>query len=386
MLKANRKLLAAIAAAAVVVGGLAYVAVPQIWQRLGWGENSAVETPGTQNNLCSECPDTQLGGNDGGADNGQNGADAGGSGAGDAGSGGTERQAPEARGPATGPSRSNAAIPTQTAPTEAQVDRLTTFVRNAISQKNMRNLGGWQKVRAVHDFIIDHVDYDWTCFNSEWRTNPPECNRNGNSSFSAQAAAFNRVAVCQGYALLAEAFFDELGLANRKITSETHMWNVVLVNGRYLHVDITWDDLGGTEKSYDYFLVDDPRTVNTTTADHNFNVSVMNSLNAGRAAFDEAWRRGILTQILGAEGVIGMFSTPTSAEALEVLNLKLARKGKPAMTICPAKPGGHEAHMRASGTGILGSAVLDWLVEQNLAIYNCVFWEINAKDWAAWFV
>ncbi|UKI58189.1 MAG: hypothetical protein L6V81_01725 [Clostridium sp.] len=35
---------------------------------------------------------------------------------------------------------------------------------------------------------------------------------------------------------------DKLHIPNFKVTSSEHVWNVVYYNGKWTHIDATWDD------------------------------------------------------------------------------------------------------------------------------------------------
>lgn len=104
----------------------------------------------------------------------------------------------------------------------------------------------FQKVKAVHDYLIKNVRYD-------------------EDAFSVWSAILEGRAVCEGYAAAFELFMEELGIKTMKITGVTkgwlHEWNLVNLDGEWYHVDVTWDD-PGTEDSgdhlyYYYFLISD---------------------------------------------------------------------------------------------------------------------------------
>lgn len=57
--------------------------------------------------------------------------------------------------------------------------------------------------------------------------------------------------VCQAYALAAEYLLAQCGVESDLVTSDAmnHAWNIVKVDSKYYHMDITWDDplFGGTD-------------------------------------------------------------------------------------------------------------------------------------------
>lgn len=68
--------------------------------------------------------------------------------------------------------------------------------------------------------------------------------------------------VCQAYALAYKVVLDRLGIPNTIATSTpmSHVWNVVLVNGNWYHVDVTWNDPESDvpyRAYHDYLLLSD---------------------------------------------------------------------------------------------------------------------------------
>lgn len=84
-------------------------------------------------------------------------------------------------------------------------------------------------------------------------------------AFDAYNVFVDKKAVCQGYALAVEALMDKLGIPCELVTSNSidHAWNMVKMNGKWYHMDVTWNDpihdkVGRVRhfhllKSYSYF-------------------------------------------------------------------------------------------------------------------------------------
>jgi len=51
-------------------------------------------------------------------------------------------------------------------------------------------------------------------------------------------------------------FLDKLNIANYKISSEDHVWNLVYINDKWLHLDLTWNDTDDSYYQTLYFLID----------------------------------------------------------------------------------------------------------------------------------
>ena len=85
-----------------------------------------------------------------------------------------------------------------------------------------------QKELAIHDWMIDHTAYD------ETHELP---NRN-----SPYGLLVEGTAVCMGYANTFQLFMDLLDIPCLTVTSSTHAWNLIQLNGDWYGVDVTWDD------------------------------------------------------------------------------------------------------------------------------------------------
>ena len=105
------------------------------------------------------------------------------------------------------------------------------------------------KVKMIHDYLINNNVYDMEAALSS---------DTSSDSFSAVGALLRGKAVCQGYAEAMALFLDRFGIPNLTVSSSNHIWNLVYVNGQWLHVDATWDDpitnTGVQVLRYTYFL------------------------------------------------------------------------------------------------------------------------------------
>ena len=112
--------------------------------------------------------------------------------------------------------------------------------------------------RAVHDAVIETVEYDYTL--SDYIDTVDTAERMG-PEYTAYGALVEGSTVCYGYASAFKLLCDRLDLPCWSVggTSEGvgHQWNIVCLDGENYIVDCTWDDTTGTD---DYFLcpVDSP--------------------------------------------------------------------------------------------------------------------------------
>ena len=84
-----------------------------------------------------------------------------------------------------------------------------------------------EKVLYLHDYLIEHCEYDLSLSNKD-----------------AYTALVTGNTVCQGYSLAMNLLCNELNIPCYPITSDSlrHMWNVIYVDGNWYHCDVTYDD------------------------------------------------------------------------------------------------------------------------------------------------
>ena len=110
-----------------------------------------------------------------------------------------------------------------------------------------KNKSDYDNILSIHDYIVNNTKY-----NVE-----DEHNTDGESS-NAIGVLFNHLATCNGYTDTMALFLDRLNIKNVKISNDEHIWNLVYLNGKWLHLDVTWDDpvnsLNKDMLLHDYFL------------------------------------------------------------------------------------------------------------------------------------
>lgn len=131
---------------------------------------------------------------------------------------------------------------------EAELDKQIEELVQELKLKS--DLTDYQKVSAIYHYICSAVEYDYDNLeNDEYIL-----------KFSTYAAQVNKIAVCQGYTTLFYRLALEAGLDNRVVTgeainaqgeTESHAWNLVLLDADYYYLDATWD---AQSHEYQWFL------------------------------------------------------------------------------------------------------------------------------------
>lgn len=105
-----------------------------------------------------------------------------------------------------------------------------------------------EKVKVIHDWVVLNLKYDRTL-----------------SRYTAYEGLTTGSAVCQGYSLLTYRLLEGAGIKNLIVegtarsggVSQSHAWNLVQLDGRWYHLDTTWDDPTpdrAGEVSIDYYM------------------------------------------------------------------------------------------------------------------------------------
>ena len=124
--------------------------------------------------------------------------------------------------------------------------------------EELKGKNDYQTVKNVHDYLIENFEYD---------------QRMEMGNHTDIDGFRDGIMVCSGYALSAYYILNSVGVKTRTVIGCSdnsgklnHMWNIVKLDGKWYNLDITWDDMGGDKKSYQYFLKNDAEFPNHTKA------------------------------------------------------------------------------------------------------------------------
>lgn len=163
---------------------------------------------------------------------------------------------------------------------EKRINEITEKVEEILNNLNVNDLEDYDKIKTVHDYIINNVKYD---------VDRNEVNDSKYESYNAYGPLFQGYATCNGYTDLMAIFLTKMGFDNYKIATTKdeisysntgHIWNAVKVNDEWLHLDLTWDDPVSDDKKdylfHTYFLVSTEAMMEadkgeTVIEEHNFN-------------------------------------------------------------------------------------------------------------------
>lgn len=118
--------------------------------------------------------------------------------------------------------------------TKDEINEINNKVDKILSENVNNNMPPKEKIRVIHDYIIDHTEYDKLKYENK--------NDDTYKSNTAYGVLIEGYGTCNGYADAMEIFLDKMNIINFKISNEEHIWNLVYLDGKWYHLDLTWDD------------------------------------------------------------------------------------------------------------------------------------------------
>ena len=152
--------------------------------------------------------------------------------------------------------------------TKEEIAEINYIVDNKIKDLITTNMTTKDKIKTIHDFVINNTEYD--------KLKSENINDTTYKSNTAYGVLIQGYGICSGYADTISIFLNKLDIENYKISNTSHIWNLVYVNGLWKHLDATWDDpISEYNANRDtYFLIssDDLAKLNDDT--HSFSKEI----------------------------------------------------------------------------------------------------------------
>ncbi|MGN1020635.1 MAG: transglutaminase domain-containing protein [Aristaeellaceae bacterium] len=115
---------------------------------------------------------------------------------------------------------------------ETSNDELTAKVTEVVSSCTSEGMSDYAKALALHDWLCSNATYD----DSLTRYDPA-------------GVLLDGTGVCQSFAQAYQMLLTEAGVENVYVTGGNHAWNMVKLDGDWVHVDVTWDE-DSTDRYY----------------------------------------------------------------------------------------------------------------------------------------
>ena len=159
---------------------------------------------------------------------------------------------------------------------DEKIQKIDGVVDSIIKRYINDSMSDEEKIRVIHDYIINSTDYDKV--RNDTGTSQYDSN-------TAYGALIEHQAICSGYSDAMGLFLNKFGIKNYKIASKTHVWNAVYVNNKWYHLDLTWDDPvsnRGPILDHKYFLITNEELIKNdddNSDTHNFSKAVYLEFN-----------------------------------------------------------------------------------------------------------
>lgn len=149
-----------------------------------------------------------------------------------------------------------------------QINQINKVVDDFISTNIDKKANIKDNLKKIHDYIIDTTDYD------KLKTN--NIKDNTYQSQNAYGVLIEHYGICSGYSDTMAIFLNKLNIPNYKISNNEHIWNLAFIDGKWLHIDLTWDD-PVTDQNVNrdnYFLITTDELFKQNDNSHNFDRNI----------------------------------------------------------------------------------------------------------------
>lgn len=148
-------------------------------------------------------------------------------------------------------------------------EKVEEIVKNEVKdEKNTKKI-----IRIIHDYIVKNTKYD---------KERSDHNIIKYQSNTAMGVFFEGYGICSGYADAMAILLNYYDIPNFKVASENHVWNAVYIEGKWLHLDLTWDDpiVSTGEDIIDdtYFLITTEQLKKLEDSQHHFDENIYQEL------------------------------------------------------------------------------------------------------------
>lgn len=153
---------------------------------------------------------------------------------------------------------------------EAVNNKIDTILKENINN----NMSTKDKIKTLHDYIINNTNYDIL--------KSKDIKNNTYKSNTAYGVLIQGYGICSGYSDTMAIFLNRLNIINYKVSNEDHIWNLVHLNDKWLHLDLTWDDPVSEQNITrdNYFLITTKNLESLKDDNHSFNKNIFKEANS----------------------------------------------------------------------------------------------------------
>ncbi len=152
---------------------------------------------------------------------------------------------------------------------EDDIIKINNKIDNIINELNINKYNSVEeKIKVFHDYLANTNKYDSNKLNKTSIYN----------SDTAIGTLFEGYSICSGYTDTLAIFLSKLGIDNVRVANNDHTWNALLLDNKWKHIDLTWDDpiLDNGEDTiiYDYFLISSSNLNSLNDNGHFYSINI----------------------------------------------------------------------------------------------------------------
>ena len=144
---------------------------------------------------------------------------------------------------------------------QEKIDAINSKIVEIIGTLDLTGKSDKDKISIIHNYIVSNSEYD---------KNKADGLFSPYDSSSAYGNLIEGFGVCSGYSDAMSIFLNYLNIPNIRVNSTNHVWNLVYLDGQWLHLDLTWDDVENKKYSNNYFLIPTDKLEKLDQTEHNF--------------------------------------------------------------------------------------------------------------------
>lgn len=152
---------------------------------------------------------------------------------------------------------------------EEDISKINSKVDEIIKKEITNDMTNEEKIKKIHNYIIN---------NSKYASEDIIKNNNSNNYNTAVGVLLEGYGLCGSYADAMAIFLERFNINNYRIASDNHIWNLVNISNKWLHLDLTWDDPvtsdGSDKLEVLFLLITDVRLKELSVKEHNYDENV----------------------------------------------------------------------------------------------------------------
>ncbi len=157
--------------------------------------------------------------------------------------------------------------------TKEDIEKIDKKINDIYNSLILSDSNQIENIKSVHDYIINNSKYD------SLRSDNNIINYKSDIAYGTLIQGYG---ICGGYTDAMELFLEKMKIKSYKVSSDSHVWNAVFINGNWYHLDLTWDDPVTSDSSDilddTFFLINTSTLKSSQIEQHEFDQEIYSEL------------------------------------------------------------------------------------------------------------